>query len=75
MSRAYGPLLLLLAAVWGASYLFIKVGVRDFEPTVLVTMRLLVAAAVLLGVLLAREGRPVLGRDRAAPGARGSSSA
>ena len=32
MPRGYVPLLLLLAALWGASYLFIKVGVRELEP-------------------------------------------
>jgi drug/metabolite transporter (DMT)-like permease len=56
MTRSYGPLLLLLAAIWGASYLFIKVGVRDFEPTVLMTLRLLIAGVLLLGFLAAREG-------------------
>ena len=36
MTRSYAPLLFFLAAIWGASYLFIKVGVRDFEPAALV---------------------------------------
>ncbi len=54
MTRSYAPLLLLLAAIWGASYLFIKVAVRDFEPTVLVTLRLLIAAACLVGFLAVR---------------------
>jgi drug/metabolite transporter (DMT)-like permease len=57
MSRRYVPLLLTLTALWGASYLFIKVGVRDLAPTVLVELRLLLAAAVLVGFLLLREGR------------------
>jgi drug/metabolite transporter (DMT)-like permease len=56
MSRRYVPLLLTLTALWGASYLFIKVGVRDLAPTVLVEFRLLLAAAVLLGFLWLREG-------------------
>ncbi len=56
MSRAYGPLLLVLAAIWGSSYLFIKVGVRDFQPTVLMTLRLLIGGLLLLGLLAAREG-------------------
>jgi drug/metabolite transporter (DMT)-like permease len=56
MGRSYAPLLLLLAAIWGASYFFIKVGVRDFEPTVLVTLRLLIAAVLLIGFLAMREG-------------------
>jgi drug/metabolite transporter (DMT)-like permease len=56
MSRRYVPLLLTLTALWGASYLFIKVGVRDLAPTVLVELRLLLAAAVLVGFLWLREG-------------------
>jgi drug/metabolite transporter (DMT)-like permease len=56
VTRSYTPLLLVLAAIWGASYLFIKVGVRDFEPTVLMTLRLLIAAVLLIGFLAAREG-------------------
>ncbi len=55
-SRAYGPLITLLAAIWGASYLFIKVGVRDFEPTVFMTLRLLIGGLLLLGFLASREG-------------------
>jgi drug/metabolite transporter (DMT)-like permease len=62
MSRRYVPLLLTLSACWGASYLFIKVGVRDLSPTVLVELRLLLAAAVLVGFLWLREG----GADAAA---------
>lgn len=56
MSRAYAPLILTLAAIWGASYLFIKVGVRDFEPSVLMTLRLLIGGLLLLAFLAAREG-------------------
>jgi hypothetical protein len=57
VSRRYVPLLLTLSALWGASYLFIKVGVRDLAPTVLVELRLLLAAAVLAGFLWLRDGR------------------
>jgi drug/metabolite transporter (DMT)-like permease len=56
MSRRYGPLIFTLAAIWGASYLFIKVGVRDFAPTVLMTMRLLVAGLLLSSFLAATTG-------------------
>jgi drug/metabolite transporter (DMT)-like permease len=56
VTRSYTWLLLVLAAIWGASYLFIKVGVRDFEPTVLITLRLLIAAVLLIGFLAVREG-------------------
>jgi drug/metabolite transporter (DMT)-like permease len=34
---------LLLAAIWGASYLFIKVGDRDFQPATLMSLRLVIA--------------------------------
>jgi drug/metabolite transporter (DMT)-like permease len=56
VSRAYAPLLLSLALIWGASYLFIKVAVRDLEPTVMITLRLLIAAALLIAFLAARIG-------------------
>lgn len=51
MSR-YWPLLLLLASVWGASYLFIKVAVEGgFEPAPLMCARAAIAALVLFGYL------------------------
>ncbi len=56
MTRSYAPLLFVLAAIWGSSYLFIKVGVRDFEPTVLMTLRLLLGGLILLGFLAAKDG-------------------
>ena len=43
MTRRYLPSILLLAAIWGASYLFIKVGVRDFKPATLMDARLVIA--------------------------------
>ena len=67
MSRRYGPLIFPLAALWGASYLFIKVGVRDFAPTVLMTLRLLIGGLLLLGFLAATSGgRDVLASVRGA---------
>src|SRR5204863_2755678 len=48
MRRSYVVLLLLLSAIWGSSYMFIKVGVRDFSPAALVELRLLLARAVLV---------------------------
>jgi drug/metabolite transporter (DMT)-like permease len=56
MTRSYAPLLLTLAAIWGASYLFIKVGVRDFEPSFFIEVRLLIGGALLFAFLAAREG-------------------
>jgi drug/metabolite transporter (DMT)-like permease len=47
--------LLALAALWGASYLFIKVGLEDgLSPGVIVFVRLALAAAVLIPVAAAR---------------------
>ena len=56
MSR-YWPMLLTLAAVWGASYLFIKVAVDEVEPAPMMAFRTLLAAAVLLGYVIWRLGR------------------
>ena len=49
--RGYWPNIILLAAVWGASYLFIKVAVDEIEPAPMMAMRTLLAAAV-LGIYL-----------------------
>jgi drug/metabolite transporter (DMT)-like permease len=56
VSRAYVPLLLLLAAIWGASFMFIKVADRDFEPWTMMMFRLLIAAAIMWGILGAQRG-------------------
>jgi drug/metabolite transporter (DMT)-like permease len=50
-------MLLVLGAVWGASYLFIKVAVRDLEPAAMIELRLLLAAPILVGFLVAESGR------------------
>ena len=44
----YAPMLFVLAAVWGASYLFIKVAVDEVAPAPMMAMRTLLAAAVLI---------------------------
>jgi drug/metabolite transporter (DMT)-like permease len=66
--RSYLPPLLLLSAIWGSSYMFIKVGVRDFSPAAMVELRLLLAGLVLVSFVAARRSvrdvRPAL-----APGA------
>lgn len=56
MSRRHLVMLLALAAIWGASFLFIKVAVRDFEPATLVFGRVLLAALTLLPIALATSG-------------------
>jgi drug/metabolite transporter (DMT)-like permease len=66
--RSYLPPLLLLSAIWGSSYMFIKVGVRDFSPAAMVELRLLLAGLVLVSFAAARRGvRDV--RQALAPGA------
>lgn len=54
MNLKYLGILLLLGAVWGASFLFIKLGVREMPPETLVALRLVVASLALLVVLYAR---------------------
>ena len=54
----YWPMLLLLAGVWGASYLFIKVAVEDIAPAPMMAARTRIAAAVLLAFIIGRFGRP-----------------
>jgi drug/metabolite transporter (DMT)-like permease len=54
--RGYVPLLLIVAGIWGASYLFIKVAVREIEPTTMMDLRLILAAAVLVPFLFIRLG-------------------
>jgi drug/metabolite transporter (DMT)-like permease len=54
--RGYVPLLAIVAAIWGASYLFIKVAVDEVEPTAMMFFRLVLASAVLIPVLAWRVG-------------------
>ena len=55
-ARGYIPWILLLAALWGASFMFIKVAVAEIEPTAMMATRLLLAGAILLAVLAIRVG-------------------
>lgn len=66
MSRRSWLLLAALAATWGASYMFIKVGLRDFGAAFIVFGRTALAAAVLLPVAARRGSLSQLrGRGRA----------
>jgi len=56
VSRSYVIYIGLLAAFWGASYMFIKVANRDFEPATMMFLRLVIASALLLVVLVAQRG-------------------
>jgi len=58
-----------LALIWGASFLFIKLGVRDMSPTVLVLVRS-ASGAIALAVIMRLMGRQLLGpswRSRLGP--------
>lgn len=48
--------LVLLAAVWGASFLFMRVAAPEFGAIALVQLRLLIAALFLLPILMLRVG-------------------
>jgi drug/metabolite transporter (DMT)-like permease len=54
VSRRYALYLVVLGAIWGSSYLFIKVGVRDLSPAALIEIRLLCAAPLLVAFALQR---------------------
>ena len=56
-------LLLLLSVLWGGSFLFVGIAVKDVSPLVIVMARVVIAAAVLLPIHLLVIGR--LPRDRA----------
>lgn len=63
MSRRNLTLLVALSAIWGSSFLFIKVGVRELSPSVVVLGRLVVGVAVLLPLVAFRGGlTPLRGR-------------
>jgi drug/metabolite transporter (DMT)-like permease len=55
--RGYLPLLLIVAGIWGASYLFIKVAVDEIEPAAMMELRLVLATLVLVPFVVARLGR------------------
>jgi drug/metabolite transporter (DMT)-like permease len=56
VTRSYVLLIGALAAIWGASYLFIKVAVRDFPPAAMIELRLGIAGLLLALFLVARIG-------------------
>lgn len=61
MDRRSWTLLLVLAAIWGASYLFIKVGLRDLDPAMIAFARIALAALVLVPMAAARGALRGLG--------------
>jgi drug/metabolite transporter (DMT)-like permease len=56
MSRSYAPYIAALALLWGASYLFIKVAVREYEPAAMIMFRLIIASLLLASVFLMQRG-------------------
>lgn len=65
MERRSWGLLLGLAAIWGASYLLIKIGLRDLSPEMVSCGRVALAAMVLLPIAASRGGLAALrGRVR-----------
>jgi drug/metabolite transporter (DMT)-like permease len=65
VSRSYWIYIALLAAFWGASYMFIKVAGRAFSPAAMILFRLLVAGSLLLVLLAVQRGlRPTLAEMR-----------
>lgn len=69
-ARGYLFLLLPLAVIWGASFMFIEVALRDLAPTVAMEGRMAISALTLLPVLLLQRGRQAVAdlRAVAAPG-------
>jgi len=66
VTRRDALLLLLLSSIWGASFLFIKLGVDAFEPSVVAFGRLCFGSLFLLALLPGRGGLgPLRGRLRA----------
>jgi drug/metabolite transporter (DMT)-like permease len=56
MDRRSWTLLLALAAIWGSSYLFIKIGLRDLSPAMVAFGRVALAALLLVPLAAARRG-------------------
>ncbi len=54
--RSYLGLILSLAAMWGASYLFIKVAVEDIPPAAMTELRVLLAGILLFVYIAVRMG-------------------
>ena len=59
--RGYVALLLLLAAIWGASFMFIKIAVDELAPTTTMALRLVFSAFPLLAIVFVKRGiRPAI---------------
>jgi drug/metabolite transporter (DMT)-like permease len=56
VARGYLPLLVAVALIWGASYMFIKIAVEELAPTTTMALRLVFASLVLVPLLLVQQG-------------------
>jgi drug/metabolite transporter (DMT)-like permease len=56
-----------LALIWGASFMFIKVAVRELDPAALAWLRIALAAVVLVPLMLVYSGRTAVAEMRRAP--------
>src|SRR5215510_11926426 len=56
MARGYVTVLLVLAAIWGSSFMFIKLAIEDLTPTATMFGRCLIATVFLGGILIAKRG-------------------
>ena len=56
MPRSYATPLLVLAAIWGSSFMFIEIALDDLTPAATMTGRLIFASAALGGILVVRRG-------------------
>jgi drug/metabolite transporter (DMT)-like permease len=56
-------MLLAVSALWGASFMFIKIGVREVAPTTLICVRLGIGALTILPVALVRVGPRRVARE------------
>jgi drug/metabolite transporter (DMT)-like permease len=62
-NRDWLPAFALLSAIWGASFLFIKVGDRAFEPLQVAFGRCALGAVALLAIMATRRERLPRGRE------------
>jgi drug/metabolite transporter (DMT)-like permease len=56
VAKGYVTVLLVLAAIWGSSFMFIKYALEDLTPSATMFGRCLVATLVLGGILAAKRG-------------------
>ncbi|MDX1474825.1 MAG: EamA family transporter, partial [Reinekea sp.] len=57
MNRTNALLLLLLSAIWGASFLFMRVASPEFGPVTLIFLRMAIAVIVVSPLLMKKTFR------------------